>query len=69
MPDETAAYLGDGAYVRIDVAGQIILFTSNGLDITNEVALDPIVLQAFLDYLNRHNYIREKCTVIRGEYE
>lgn len=69
MPDETAAYLGDGAYVHIDVAGQIILFTSNGLDITNEVALDPIVLQAFLDYLNRHNYIRERCAVIRGEYE
>lgn len=69
MPDETAIYLGDGAYVRIDVVGHIILFTSDGLEVTNEVFLDPIALQEFLDYLKLNNRIREKCTVIRGEYE
>lgn len=43
-------YLGDGAYVEVVDYG-IRLTTENGISVTNEVFLEPEVLQAFLDYL------------------
>lgn len=49
-------YLGDGLYVDYDEY-QIRLYTDNGIHITNEVFLEPNVLQSFISYLNKNNLI------------
>lgn len=53
--DDTAThkdYLGDGLYVR--VRGDTVWLTSeNGVEVLNEVALEPQVLNAFIRYLER----------------
>ena len=49
-------YLGDGVYASCD-GYQIILETSNGIDITNRIALDNQVLHAldqYRSYRNQH---------------
>jgi hypothetical protein len=46
-------YLGDGAYVYLNAAGQVILYTSNGISETNVVALEPEVLKAFLHWIEQ----------------
>ena len=43
-------YLGDGLYVSFD-GYQVRLYASNGMETTNEVYLDPHVLDAFTSYL------------------
>jgi hypothetical protein len=49
-------YLGDGLYAEC-TGDMIRLFASNGVTTTNEVYLDPAVLQAFLNYVKT---IRER---------
>ena len=43
-------YLGDGAYVEYD-GWNIILSTSNGIEETNRVYLEPPCLERFLQFL------------------
>lgn len=43
-------YLGDGVYVEAQDYG-IRLTTEDGIRTTNEIFLEPAVLQAFLEYL------------------
>jgi hypothetical protein len=49
-------YLGDGLYADYD-GWQIRLFATNGVTTTNEVYLEPSVLQAFLSFVKT---IRER---------
>lgn len=49
--------LGDGLYVRFD-GYRIWLTAENGVEVTDQVALEPQVLFAFEDYLKR---MREKA--------
>lgn len=44
-------YLGDGLYADFD-GSQVELYASNGIAKTNQVFLDPYVLQRFLDYVD-----------------
>lgn len=47
-------YLGDGVYAEIDAGlGGIVLTTSDGLEVTNKIVLEPEVLAALEDYLRR----------------
>lgn len=47
-----AHYLGDGAYVYLEVeGGSVVLLTSDGISVTNQVVLDPETLRAFLGFL------------------
>lgn len=40
-------YLGDGAYVYLDPYGGVVLYTSDGINETNRVVLEPEVLSHF----------------------
>lgn len=42
-------YLGDGVYVGVE-QNMIWLYTSDGYEVTNKIALEPIVLEAFNIY-------------------
>ena len=57
MDLEDQEYLGDGLYVGTD-GFHLWLYTSNGILVTNKVALEPQVLANFLDYINAR-YQRE----------
>lgn len=46
-------YLGDGAYVRLNDDGQVVLFTSDGMQLTNAIHLEPEVLASFKEWLER----------------
>ena len=48
---EQPVYLGDGAYVRWDEYGAVVLYTSDGLKETNTVVLEPEVLRNFVEWL------------------
>lgn len=50
LPKDTV-YLGDGVYVN-ESYGQIHLFTSDGIRITNEISLEVEVLLNFQVYIN-----------------
>jgi hypothetical protein len=43
-------YMGDGAYGYMNEARQVVLYTSNGVEETNEVVLEPEVLELFLNW-------------------
>lgn len=47
-----ATYLGDGVYARFD-GYQTWIFTSNGVTISEPIALEPEVLKALNDYDKR----------------
>lgn len=40
-------YLGDGVYIGTDQRGLTWLYTYNGITVTNEIALEPEVIEAF----------------------
>jgi hypothetical protein len=42
-------YLGDGVYARFD-GYQVVIWTSNGIDKSAEIALEPEVLRALVQY-------------------
>ena len=46
-------YLGDGAYVYMSPAREVVLYTSNGVEETNQVVLEPAVLAAFERWMTR----------------
>jgi len=46
-------YLGDAVYVEINPYGDIVLTTEDGISVSNSIILDPTVLQAFLEYIER----------------
>jgi len=43
-------YLGDSVYVKFD-GYQLILYTSNGIEIQNEIYLEPRVLKILIDFI------------------
>lgn len=45
-------YLGDGLYAEFDGL-QIRLYASNGIETTNEVFMDSLVLPAFEEWIAR----------------
>ena len=45
-------YIGDGVYIEIEY-GSIWLYTSNGINITNTIALDSEVYRNFTEYIKR----------------
>ena len=47
---EHKVYLGDGAYADFD-GYHIVLTTSNGIENTNTICLEPAVVKAFLNYI------------------
>lgn len=46
-------YLGDGVYVMQDWGGQIKLYTSNGVEVTNEIYLEREVFESLLRFAAR----------------
>lgn len=50
-------YLGDGVYVGFSPIEQIVIYTSNGLDITNKVYLNEYTLYSLL------KWIRDNCNI------
>jgi hypothetical protein len=47
-------YLGDGAYARLAAdTGDVVIFTHDGIHVTNSVFLEPKVLRAFKEWLQR----------------
>lgn len=55
LPEGTT-YLGDGVYANHD-GYQVRLMVSNGLEITDEVYLDPFTLGALIKFLKEKGYI------------
>lgn len=45
-------YIGDGCYVDYD-GYSLVLTTSNGLDDTNQIVLEPEVFRALSEYADR----------------
>jgi hypothetical protein len=45
-------YLGDGVYVRLDLAAGVWLTTEDGISETNAILLEPDVLENFVRWLN-----------------
>lgn len=46
-------YLGDGVYIELNDFSQLVLTTENGISITNTIFMEPDVLAAFLEYVER----------------
>lgn len=43
-------YLGDGVYAEYN-GFEIVLTTENGIAVTNEIVMEPQVINAFLSYI------------------
>jgi hypothetical protein len=56
MSDRSKEYLGDGVYAEYNYSfnGEVRLTTENGIEISNEILLDPDVVRSFLAFLQRH---------------
>jgi len=46
-------YLGDGVYAEMDRYGSLVLTTEDGIRATNRIVLEPEVLIALSEYLER----------------
>jgi hypothetical protein len=46
-------YLGDGAYAYFDKFNALVLYTSDGIRRTNEIFLEPEVLDALLAFIQK----------------
>lgn len=44
-------YLGDGVYVVVE-DGSLVLTTENGIEATNTIYLEKVVIQSLLNYIN-----------------
>lgn len=51
-------YLGDGVYVDFD-GWSIILTTEDGVNVTNRIVLEPEVVNALLQFLNKLRGVSE----------
>ena len=48
----TKTYLGVGVYVEVDPErGLLVLTTENGIEATNTIYLEPVVVEALLNFL------------------
>lgn len=48
------AYIGDGVYVELDDRmGGVVLTTEDGISISNQIFMEPLVLRHFMDYIKR----------------
>lgn len=68
---KSGSYLGDGLYVRDD-GFHVWFYTHNGVSATNEVALDPYVLDQFIAWLERTRGLKitiEKLPNWKPEYD
>ena len=54
---QSTEYLGDGVYAGHD-GFQFWLFTHDGVHVTNAVALEPMVYQAFDDWVERIQHVQ-----------
>ena len=55
--EEPEEYLGDGVYIKIEVTyglGRLLLYTSNGIDITNRIYLEGSVTTGLIDFINKY---------------
>jgi hypothetical protein len=59
-------YLGDGLYARHD-GYQFWLSAEDGIRVTNEVALEPDVLHAFVKFIERTLNVKVKITPVEEE--
>ena len=46
-------YLGDSVYVEMGSCGEIILTTNNGDGATNKIFLEPQIINALLQFLQK----------------
>lgn len=46
-------YLGDGAYVGTTPFGEVELWTTNGIKVTNRVVLEQPVLHSFIEWVRQ----------------
>lgn len=45
-------YLGDGAYCKYgSYPGELIIYTSNGMHLTNSVHLEPLAIQLLIQFI------------------
>jgi len=49
------SYLGDGIYIYFD-GYSLVLTTENGIEITNEIVLEPDVYESLLRYVDMLKY-------------
>jgi len=48
-------YIGDGCYIGHDNFSSIVLFTYDGISISNEIWIElPYMLDSILDYYKKH---------------
>ena len=54
-PENFNTYLGDGAYVELDSyePNSVVLYTSNGMSITNTVILGPYEVDALINWFKK----------------
>ena len=53
FPIKDPAYLGDGAYVGLDPhTGDIVVYTTDGIHVTNRVVLDAFAVRRLLHWAN-----------------
>lgn len=46
-------YLGDGVYAGKDRFGDVVIYTSNGIEVRNEIYFERDTLRALIGYLDR----------------
>lgn len=51
-------YLGDGAYVKLTEFGDVVLYTTDGINQTNVVYLEPQCLEVFKLWLIQRKLYR-----------
>ncbi len=49
---DNATYLGDGVYIKTH-QGQLLLYTANGIEVTNKIYLEPEVAELLVNYINK----------------
>lgn len=55
--DKNKSYLGDGVYVRLE-NGVIVLTSENGIEVQNEIFIEPFVLFAVINYALQQGIIK-----------
>lgn len=61
MSEPKKTYLGDSVYARMD-NGMVALTTENGYEASNEIFLEPEVIEALMRFIERGFNIRIKIT-------
>lgn len=53
----TKEYMGDGVYAEVRDGWDIRVTAENGICATNEIFLDPTVLEKLVSYAKRHGFL------------